>query len=141
MTDRASESNGNRLVELTTDIVSSYVSNNTIVSSDLPAVIASVNDSLVKAAAKEAKQQQPKEQPAPAVPVKKSVTPDYLVCLECGKKFKSLKRHLQTNHSLAPAEYREKWALRPDYPMVAPNYSKKRSAWAKQIGLGERQRK
>jgi predicted transcriptional regulator len=139
MTDRASESNGKRLVRLTTDIVSSYVSNNTVVSSELPAVIASVNDSLVKVAAKEAKP--PKEELAPAVPIKKSVTPDYLVCLECGKQFKSLKRHLQTNHSLAPAEYREKWGLRPDYPMVAPNYSAARSTLAKKVGLGQRQRK
>lgn len=126
------------LVELTADIVSAYVSNNTVVSSDLPTLINETYDALSKAAAKAA--QPLTEELNPAVPVKKSVTPDYIVCLEDGKKFKSLKRHLRTHYDLSPEEYREKWGLPHDYPMVAPNYAAARSALAKKMGLGQRRK-
>jgi len=126
------------LVELTADIVSAYVSNNTVVSSDLPALINETYDALSKAAAKAA--QPLTEELNPAVPVKKSVTPEYIICLEDGKKFKSLKRHLRTHYDLSPEEYREKWGLPHDYPMVAPNYAAARSALAKKMGLGQRRK-
>lgn len=124
------------LVELTVDIVSAYVGNNTIIASELPALIDDVSVALGKAAAKAA--QPLKEELTPAVPIKKSVTPDYIICLEDGKQFKSLKRHLRTYYNLSPEEYREKWGLPHDYPMVAPNYAATRSALAKKIGLGKR---
>ncbi len=126
------------LVELTADIVSAYVSNNTVVSSDLPTLINETYDALSKAAAKAS--QPLTEELNPAVPVKKSITPDYIICLEDGKKFKSLKRHLRTHYNLSPEEYREKWGLPHDYPMVAPNYAAARSALAKKMGLGQRRR-
>lgn len=126
------------LVELTADIVSAYVSNNTVVSSDLPTLINETYDALSKAAAKAA--QPLTEELNPAVPVKKSVTPEYIICLEDGKKFKSLKRHLRTHYDLSPEEYREKWGLPHDYPMVAPNYAAARSALAKKMGLGQRRK-
>lgn len=128
----------NGLVELTADIVSAYVSNNTVVTGDLPAVIGDVYEALNKASARA--NQPAKEELKPAVPVKKSVAPDYIVCLEDGKKFKSLKRHLRTHYNLTPEEYREKWGLPHDYPMVAPNYAAARSALAKKMGLGQRRR-
>jgi predicted transcriptional regulator len=123
-------------IELASDIVSAYVSNNTVVAADLPALIADVHQALKKAAGVEGEAQQ--EQAKPAVPVKRSITPDYIICLEDGKKFKSLKRHLRTHYNLSPEEYREKWRLPPDYPMVAPNYAKARSDLAKKMGLGQR---
>ena len=126
------------LVELTADIVSAYVSNNTVVSSDLPMLINETYDALSKAAAKAS--QPLTEELNPAVPIKKSITPDYIICLEDGKKFKSLKRHLRTHYNLSPEEYREKWGLPHDYPMVAPNYAAARSALAKKMGLGQRRR-
>lgn len=126
------------LVELTADVVSAYVSNNTVVSSDLPTLINDTYDALSKAAAKAS--QPITEELNPAVPVKRSVTPDYIVCLEDGKKFKSLKRHLRTHYNLTPEEYREKWNLPHDYPMVAPNYAAARSALAKKMGLGQRRK-
>ena len=126
----------NTLVELAVEVVAAYVGNNTIVASELPALINDVSDALGKAAARAA--QPATEELNPAVPIKKSITPDYIICLEDGKKFKSLKRHLRTYYDLSPEEYREKWGLPHDYPMVAPNYAATRSALAKQIGLGKR---
>ena len=121
-------------VDLTADIVSAYVSNNTIASGDLAALIATVHSALVSAA--QTAQEPAAEELVPAVPVKKSVLGDYIICLEDGKRFKSLKRHLRTHFDMTPEDYRAKWNLPADYPMVAPNYSKKRSAFAKKIGLG-----
>ena len=132
------KSDTNELVELTADIVSAYVSNNTVVATELPGVINDVYEALGKAAAKAA--QPVKEDLKPAVPIKRSVTPDYIICLEDGKKFKSLKRHLRTHYNLTPEEYREKWGLPHDYPMVAPNYAAARSQLAKKMGLGHRRR-
>jgi len=126
------------LVELTADVVSAYVSNNTVVATDLPTVINDVYDALSKASAKALLPL--KEELKPAVAIKKSVMPDYIICLEDGKKFKSLKRHLRTHYDLTPEEYREKWGLPHDYPMVAPNYAAARSALAKKMGLGQRRR-
>jgi len=128
----------NELVELTADVVSAYVSNNSVVANDLPTVINDVYEALSKASAKAALPV--KEELKPAVSIKKSVMPDYIICLEDGKKFKSLKRHLRTHYDLTPEEYREKWGLPHDYPMVAPNYAAARSALAKKMGLGQRRR-
>ena len=114
------------LVELTAEIISAYVSNNTVVARALPAIIGDVHEALSKASQRIG--QAEREELRPAVAVKKSVTPDYIVCLEDGKKFKSLKRHLRTHYNLSPEEYREKWGLPHDYPMVAPNYAAARSA-------------
>jgi predicted transcriptional regulator len=126
------------LIELTAEIISAYVSNNTVVASDLPAIIGDVHDALSKASQRIG--QSEREELRPAVTVKKSVTPDHIVCLEDGKKFKSLKRHLRTHYNLSPEEYREKWGLPPDYPMVAPNYAAARSELAKKMGLGQRRK-
>ncbi len=126
----------NELVEFTTQIVSAYVSNNTVVPADLPALISDVHDALSRASNNVA--QPVREELKPAVPPKKSVTPDYIICLEDGKKFKSLKRHLRTHYNMSPEEYREKWGLPADYPMVAPNYAQARSSLAKKMGLGQR---
>jgi predicted transcriptional regulator len=127
------------LVELTAEIISAYVSNNTVVATDLPAIISDVHDALSKATQRMGPVE--REELRPAVTVKKSVTPEYIVCLEDGKKFKSLKRHLRTHYNLSPEEYREKWGLPHDYPMVAPNYAAARSQLAKQMGLGTRREK
>ena len=124
------------LVELTADIVSAYVSNNTMVPADLPGMIDDIYEALSRAAAKAALPV--KEELKPAVSDKKSITPDYLICLEDGKKLKMLKRHLKTAYNMTPEEYRERWGLAADYPMVAPNYAKKRSSLAKKIGLGRK---
>ena len=126
------------LVELTAEIVSAYVSNNTVVASDLPSVIQNVFDALSRACS--ATGQTLREELRPAVPLKKSVTPEYIICLEDGKKFKSLKRHLRTHYNLTPEDYREKWGLPHDYPMVAPNYAAARSDLAKRMGLGQRRK-
>lgn len=124
------------LVELTAQIVSAYVGNNTMVPADVPKLIEDVSGALGQAAANSAL---PLEaELTPAVPVRKSVTPDYIICLEDGKRFKSLKRHLRTYYDLSPEEYREKWGLSYDYPMVAPNYAAARSALAKKLGLGRK---
>ena len=133
------EANRADLVELTAEIISAYVSNNTVVPEALPGVIADVHEALSKAAQRIGPAE--REELVPAVPIKKSVTPDYIVCLEDGKKFKSLKRHLRTHYNLSPEEYREKWGLPHDYPMVAPNYAAARSQLAKQMGLGTRREK
>lgn len=126
------------LVELTADIVSAYVSKNNVVVGDLPQLINDVHDALNKASVRSA--QPVREELKPAIAVKKSVTPDYIVCLEDGKKFKSLKRHLRTHYNMSPEEYRDKWGLPHDYPMVAPNYAAARSALAKKMGLGQRRK-
>lgn len=128
----------NELVELTADIVSAYVANNNVVSGDLPSLISDIHDALNRAAVKGARPV--REEYKPAVPIKKSVSPDYIICLEDGKKFKSLKRHLRTHYDLSPEEYREKWGLPHDYPMVAPNYAVARSKLAKKMGLGQRRK-
>ena len=125
------------LLGLTSQIVSAYVSRNAVQVSDLPTLINSVHQSLATLGQPQA----PAEAPAelkPAVPVKKSVTPDYIVCLEDGKKLKMLKRHLQSSYGITPDEYRAKWGLPADYPMVAPNYAKARSDLALKLGLGKR---
>lgn len=126
------------LVDITAEIVAAYVSNNAVVGTDLPALIAEVHKALSSAASGTS---QPEEQPLkPAVSIRKSITPDYLICLEDGKKFKSLKRHLRTHYNLTPEDYREKWGLPRDYPMVAPNYAAARSSLAKKMGLGQKGR-
>jgi predicted transcriptional regulator len=127
------------LVGLTAEIVSAYVSNNTLGREDLPAIISDVHEALNRASQRTSVGD--REELKPAVALKKSVTPDYIVCLEDGKKFKSLKRHLRTHYNLSPEEYREKWGLPHDYPMVAPNYAAARSQLAKQMGLGTRKEK
>jgi predicted transcriptional regulator len=125
----------NNLIELTADVVSAYVGNNSVSSSALPEIIASVYGALTAltapAPAPEA------EKPVPAVPIKKSVTPDYLISLEDGRRYKSLRRHLG-GRGLSPDQYRAKWGLSHDYPMVAPNYAKQRSELAKSMGLGRK---
>ena len=130
------QTNPQELLKLTADIVAAHVSNNTMTAAELPGFIAQIHASL----ADTGKVEIAEHRPAPAVPVKKSVTPDYIVCLEDGKKLKMLKRHLKTSYDLTPEQYRERWGLAADYPMVAPNYAKKRSALAKKIGLGKRGR-
>jgi predicted transcriptional regulator len=126
------------LAELTADMVSAYVSNNSLTASDLPALIQSVYSALGGLTAPSAAPAV--EKPIPAVPIKKSVTPDYIVSLEDGRQFKSLKRHL-SGRGMTPADYREKWGLPKDYPMVAANYAAKRSELAKALGLGQQRRK
>ncbi len=123
------------IIEMTADIVSAYVGNNSIATADLPALIQSIHRALTAVSGGvEPVEVAPKE---PAVPVRRSVTPEYLICLEDGRKFKSLKRHLRTKYNMSPEEYRAKWGLAKDYPMVAPNYAKARSELAKQMGLGQ----
>jgi predicted transcriptional regulator len=130
----------NTVIKLTAEIVAAYVANNQVAQSDLPKLIGEVYRSLSGATNfSEPKQEQP--QLKPAISARKSVAPDYLVCLEDGKKFKSIKRHLRTHHDLSPEQYREKWNLPSDYPMVAPNYAQARSSLAKKIGLGQRRGK
>ena len=126
------------LVELTAKIVSAYVSNNSVVASELPHLISETHAALSRASGGAVPAE--REEQKPKVPVKKSVMPDYLICLEDGKKFKSLKRHLRTHYDLSPEEYRDKWGLPHDYPMVAPNYAAASSDLAKRMGLGQRRR-
>ena len=130
------ESSAFDLTSLTADIVSAYVANNAIGSDKLPELIGSVHGALSKASQNGAEPE--KVELKPAVPVKKSVTPEYIICLEDGQKFKSLKRHLKTHYDMSPEEYREKWGLPHDYPMVAPAYAAARSDLAKNMGLGRR---
>jgi predicted transcriptional regulator len=126
-------------IELAAEIVSAYVSNNSVPAVDLPSLINEVYNALLRVGS--GTPAAPAEAPKPAVAVKKSVTNDHIICLEDGKKFKSLKRHLRTQYGLSPEDYREKWGLAPDYPMVAPNYAKARSNLAKQMGLGQQRRR
>ncbi|HYD63909.1 MucR family transcriptional regulator [Azospirillum sp.] len=128
----------NALLSLTTEIVAAHVSNNTVALNDLPTLIEQVYKSLSNVGVEQVPVE---ERPQPAVPVKKSVTPDYIICLEDGKKLKMLKRHLKTAYNMSPEEYRDRWGLPTDYPMVAPNYARQRSSLAKQIGLGTRARR
>ena len=123
------------LIELTAEIVAAFVSTNTVAAGDLPNLINQVHSALFRTATGPVEPEH--EELKPAVSVKKSIMPDYIVCLEDGKKFKSLKRHLRTHYDLTPEQYREKWSLPIDYPMVAPNYAKARSALAKEMGLGQ----
>jgi predicted transcriptional regulator len=122
------------LLRMTTEVVSAYVSNNTLATSQLAEIIHAVYNSLRGLDGQVVEQQT--ESLKPAVPVRKSITPDYLICLEDGKKLKMLKRHLRSTYGMTPDEYRVKWGLGADYPMVAPNYAEQRSAFAKKIGLG-----
>lgn len=124
------------MVELTADVVSAYVSNNPVPTVDLPNLIGDVHAALSKVHGSESAQ--PAEKPKPAVNPKKSIFDDYIICLEDGKKFKSLKRHLRTHYDLSPEQYREKWGLPPDYPMVAPSYAAARSRLAREMGLGRK---
>lgn len=126
------------LIELTADVVSAYVSNNSVTAGDLPGLINEVYLALTRVGS--APVAAPVEPAKPAVNPKKSITPDYIICLEDGKKFKSLKRHLSTMYSLSPEQYREKWGLPADYPMVAPNYAEARSRLAKEMGLGQKRK-
>ncbi len=130
MTERK---NSEELLRLTTDIVSAHVSNNTVSITDVSGLIQQVYATISKL---HKSGTVAGERPTPAVSVKKSVMPDFLICLEDGKKLKMLKRHLKTAFNMTPEEYRERWGLSPDYPMVAPNYAKRRSHLAKEIGLG-----
>jgi predicted transcriptional regulator len=130
---------GADLIDLAAEIVSAYVSNNSVPASDLPALIAEVHRALNST--HQGKNEPEPEPLKPAVNPKRSVFPDHIVCLEDGKKFKSLKRHLRTHYDLSPEEYREKWGLPADYPMVAPNYAAARSALAKKMGLGQQRRR
>ena len=131
MTDGA----GKSFIDLTADIVSAYLSNNPTPAAEIPSLISQVHAALTRVAAGRS---EPAPEPArPAVPVKKSIHPDYLVCLEDGKRFKSLRRHLRTQYNMTREQYRDKWNLPPDYPMVAPNYAVTRSQLAKKMGLGQ----
>ena len=133
------QSAGADLIDLAAEIVSAYVSNNSVPASDLPALISDVHRALANTHTGAA---EPEPEPLkPAVNPKKSVFPDYIICLEDGKKFKSLKRHLRTHYDLSPEDYREKWGLPADYPMVAPSYAAARSALAKKMGLGQQRRR
>ena len=136
MADNDQNSN---FIELTADIVSAYVSNNTVAAGELAGLIGDVHNALSRIVT--GVQEAPVEAPKPAIAVKRSITPDYIICLEDGKKFKSLKRHLRTQYNMTPEQYREKWGLPADYPMVAPNYAEARSKLAKEMGLGQQRRK
>lgn len=134
MNDKASSN----YIELTAEIVSAYVSNNTVPASEIAALISQVHAALSRVA--NGAVEPPGEPMKPAIAVKKSITPEYLICLEDGLKFKSLKRHLRTQYNMTPEHYREKWGLPADYPMVAPKYAEARSQLAKQMGLGQQRK-
>jgi len=123
------------ILELATDLVSAYVSNNQLDAEALPSLIESVYQSMASLAEDDSAKNA--EKPVPAVPIEESITDDFIICLEDGQKYKSLKRHLRTKFELTPKAYREKWGLPVDYPMVAPNYSVERSRLAKRTGLGK----
>jgi predicted transcriptional regulator len=136
MADNTGNSN---FIELTAGIVSAFVSNNPVSAGEIPGLINQVHSALLRVSSGG---KDPAAEPLkPAVSVKRSVTPDYIVCLEDGKKFKSLKRHLRTQYNVTPEQYREKWGLSADYPMVAPNYAAARSKLAKDMGLGQQRRR
>ncbi len=126
------------LITLTADIVSAHVSNNSVAVNDLPTLIQNVHNALTGLGGSA---EEPEVKPEPAVSVRSSVKPDYIVCLEDGKKLKMLKRHLMTHYQMTPDEYRQKWGLSADYPMVAPNYAEQRRTLAKKIGLGTKRRR
>ena len=129
---------GETLITLTADIVSAHVSNNSVAVSDLPLLIGNVHGAL---AGLGGQADAPAARPEPAVSIRSSIKPDYVVCLEDGKKLKMLKRHLMTHYSMTPDEYRKKWGLNADYPMVAPNYAEQRRALAVKIGLGTKRKR
>jgi predicted transcriptional regulator len=128
-----------KFIGLTAEIVSAYVGNNPVATADIPALISQVHAALVRVANGETPASS--EPLKPAVPIKKSINPDFIVCLEDGKKFKSLKRHLRSQYNMTPEQYRDKWSLPHDYPMVAPNYAVARSNLAKQMGLGHQRKR
>jgi predicted transcriptional regulator len=130
-----SDAAGKTYIDLTADIVSAYLSNNPTPASEIPHLISQVHSALLRVSS--GRTDAPHEPAKPAVSIKKSIAPDYLVCLEDGKRFKSLKRHLRTQYNMTPEQYREKWGLPPEYPMVAPNYAVARSQLAKKMGLGQ----
>ncbi len=132
--------NNDALVGLVADIVSAYVSNNSVPTADLANLIATTHAAITGLGA-ERTAQALEDKPMPAVTIKKSITADYMVCLEDGKKFKSLKRHLRAAHGMSPEEYRARWGLPVDYPMVAPSYAEARSSLAKKMGLGQLRRR
>lgn len=138
----ASSADRSELLALTTEIVAAHVSNNKLEAGELPVLIRQVYATLAGIGMEPAELAAggAADRPAPAVPVKKSVTPDYIVCLEDGKKLKMLKRHLMSHYKLTPDQYRERWGLPPEYPMVAPNYAIRRQVLAKKIGLGKGRR-
>ena len=130
---------GKSFIDLTANIVSAYLSNNPTPAAEIPALISQIHAALVRVSS--GRTESPLEPAKPAVSIKKSISPDYIVCLEDGKRFKSLKRHLRTQYNMTPEAYREKWGLPADYPMVAPNYAAARSQLAKQMGLGQQRRR
>ena len=134
----ANENGEDDLLTLTADIVAAHVSNNSVSVNDLPALIQNVHGALNGIAQQGAA---PEPRPEPRVPVRSSIKPDYIVCLEDGKRLKMLKRHLMTHYNLTPDQYRQKWGLAPDYPMVAPNYAEQRRTLAKSIGLGTKRKR
>jgi predicted transcriptional regulator len=140
MTEIALGKSPDLLVELTADIVAAYVSNHVVQVGDLSHLIADVHSAL-SSTSSPAPAAINIEKPKPPVPIKKSIEEDYLICLEDGMKFKSLKRHLMTHYNMTPEEYREKWGLPSDYPMVAPAYAEARSRLAKEMGLGQRRKR
>ena len=131
------EPNKEEILVLTTEIVSAYLSNNTVATTEVSGLIEQVHKTLSNVSAGGAALA---DRPQPAVPIKRSITPDYLICLEDGKQLKMLKRHLKTAYNMSPEDYRERWGLPADYPMVAPNYAAQRSKLAKEIGLGTKGR-
>ena len=136
MTDETREENldSSELLRMTSDVVSAYLGNNTVAASQISEVISTVHEALSRL---NTEVSEPEAEPQkPAVPIRRSITPEYIVCLEDGKRLKMLKRHLRTTYNMTPEEYRAKWGLPADYPMVAPNYAAQRSEFAKKIGLG-----
>lgn len=132
----AEQNKNSDILSLTTEIVSAHLSNNTVPAAEIPALIERIYKTLSSVGHETATAPAMQERPQPAVPIRKSIMPDYLVCLEDGKKLKMLKRHLKTAYKMTPDQYRDRWGLPADYPMVAPNYAKTRSRLAKDIGLG-----
>ena len=133
----AEDTQDDTLITLTADIVAAHVSNNSVAVNDLPQLIQNIHGALQGLSGRGA----PEVKPEPKVPVRSSIKPDYIVCLEDGKKLKMLKRHLMTHYQMTPDQYRQKWGLNADYPMVAPNYAEQRRKLAKSIGLGTKRRK
>ena len=133
------ETAGKSLLDLTAEIASAYLGNNPTPAAEIPALISQIHTALQRVST--GRSETPAEPAKPAVSVKKSMTPDYLVCLEDGKRFKSLKRHLHSRYNMTPEQYRDKWGLPADYPMVAPNYAVARSQLAKKMGLGQQRRR
>lgn len=138
MTDKSDAKSD--ITRLTAEIVAAYVGKNAVPQAELPKLIADVHKALAHASLPASGKEEPAEL-RPAIAIKKSVTPEYIICLEDGKKFKSLKRHLRSQYDMSPEQYRERWGLPADYPMVAPKYAEARSSLAKRMGLGQRRAK